>query len=620
VKLLKEDIMFRRLTLPFVLLLMLLTGCGGNGPANTVIQPGSPVLPDYMRQGYETYHETGGIPRPNNAVDVFIVYSPESQTYMPRIIESFNRLSAAGTNPVTGQPWGQGERPIYVAGQDPTTGSSGTAAQGITNAFLAPGNENVYHPTIFQPSVGHWLALVNYNTGREVFDLANATPTALSPIVIAMWESRLEAIQTRIGRQEIGWQDLIDVLESPGGWCDYGLADCRRAVYYGHTDPRHSSTGLSTTIAEFYACARQNGFTERILSQAAVDDPAVQECVRQIETLVKHYSRRAEDFLSYISRGPDYLDFLALEETDLICLNRGAQQGDQTCTQPQERLIAIYPTEGTFWHEHPFGIVQADWVSAEQSQAARLFTQFVLTAEMQRQIVGEGFRPANSSVSLEYPFVPENGVDPAEPTTVLDAPAPEVIVGIQESWSLVKKRADIIVLIDTSGSMNDEGKIDQARAAALAFLSEMDSTNNVGLTTFDDGVQERVRLNQLEAVRADLTTEIQNLRADGGTALFDGLLEVLTEINAQPDTNRIRAIVLLSDGADTASDNQLNQVLDAIKTSRGDVNPVIVIPVAYGSNADVEVLNSIARASSTTVQSGDPNNITGVLQIIGSYF
>jgi hypothetical protein len=42
--------------------------------------------------------------------------------------------------------------------------------------------------------------------------------------------------------------------------------------------------------------------------------------------------------------------------------------------------------------------------------------------------------------------------------------------------------------------------------------------------------------------------------------------------------------------------------------------------VAYGSNADIETLSSIARASSTKVQSGDPKNITSVLDIISSYF
>ena len=65
---------------------------------------------------------------------------------------------------------------------------------------------------------------------------------------------------------------------------------------------------------------------------AAVNNSDVQGCVRNIESLVRHYSSRTEDFLEYVSRGPDFLDFLALEETDLICLNRGAQQGDETCS------------------------------------------------------------------------------------------------------------------------------------------------------------------------------------------------------------------------------------------------------------------------------------------------
>jgi hypothetical protein len=47
---------------------------------------------------------------------------------------------------------------------------------------------------------------------------------------------------------------------------------------------------------------------------------------------------------------------------------------------------------------------------------------------------------------------------------------------------------------------------------------------------------------------------------------------------------------------------------------------VVVIPVAYGGDADINALNSIARASATRVQSGDPENIQQVLQIISSYF
>jgi hypothetical protein len=76
----------------------------------------------------------------------------------------------------------------------------------------------------------------------------------------------------------------------------------------------------------------------------------------------------------------------------------------------------------------------------------------------------------------------------------------------------------------------------------------------------------------------------------------------------------------LSDGQDTSSFTALQQVIDLIQAGREDRNPVIVIPVAYGGDADINALNSIARASATRVQSGDPDNIQNVLQIISSYF
>ncbi len=601
------------------LLIAALTGCGGDQPSGPTAQI---QLPDYMRQG-ETYHETGGIARPANAIDVFIAYSPESQQYMPQIIQAFNTLSAEGKNPATGQPYATGEQPIFVAGQQPTSGSSGSLAQGIANAIIAPNNENVYHPTIFQPSVSHWLTLVNFNTSREIFDLSDAQPTALTPVVIAIWQSRAEAIKQKIGSDEIGWDDLLAVLNSPNGWCDYGIPDCRRAVYYGHTDPNVSSTGLSATIAEFYACARKNGFDERQLTLAAVNSDDVQSCVRDLESLVKHYSRRTEDFLEYISRGPDYLDFLAVEETDLICLNRGAQQGDETCTKPQELLVAIYPEEGTFWHEHPFGIVNADWVTPEQKAGAEIFTQFVLTPDMQKIIMSEGFRPANPDVPLEYPFVPENGVDVSQPQNILDVPAPTVITSIQQSWSLVKKQADIMLVIDISGSMLDEDKIGQAKQAALDFLNGMESNNRVGLTVFSDRINHLVDLNNFETVREDLIENINRLNANGGTALYAAIEEVVSRMNSTDTADRIRAVVVLSDGADTASADlnvTLNDALQAIESSRDDVNPVIVIPVGYGSNADINTLNGIARASATRVLSGDASSIRQLLDLISSYF
>jgi Ca-activated chloride channel family protein len=576
------------------LALLILTACGGNNAAEPTAAASV----------------AGCAP---NAIDIDIIYAPESELYMPQVMANFNQAYAQGRNPVTGQSLASGERPICITGED---GSSGTVKQGLVNAIIAPNNQNVVRPVLFQPSVSHWLALANYESGRQLFDLTAARPSALAPVVMAIWESRLNAIREAVGYEDVGWEELLMVLNSPNGWQDFGIPNGRRQVYYGHTDPNVSSTGLSTLIAEYYASARANGFTGRRLTLTEVRDPEVQEGVRAIEDLIRHYSTRTTEFKEYIAQGPEYLDFVALEENDLIYINRGLTQYN-----PPERLVALYPKEGTFWHEHPMGIVNADWTTEEQRAAASVFVDYLLTPEVQRQIMAEGFRPANPDVPLEFPFVPENGVDPEQSFTVLSVPAPEVIAGIQNTWSVVKKQADVLLLIDISGSMSNEGKMEQAIEAAQRFISALEPSTRVSLNVFNDDYRTLTPLGNLETVRNTLISNIRNLRANGGTELYQSVARAVSEMNAADTGDRIRAVVLLSDGADTGDEGYtLSDALNAIEQSRDSANPVILIPVAYGSDADVQALNSLARASATRVQSGDPSTINSLLEIISSYF
>jgi len=558
---------------------------------------------------------SGSVKKPANAIEISIIYAPESKLYLPEAIENFNRSYANGINPLTGEKLGSDEKPIFVTGEP---GSSGTIHQGIVNAIIAPNNVNVARPTIFAPSVSHWLALVNYETGRQVFDLSDSPPTALAPVVMAIWESRLDAIKAKNGGQPVGWEELLEVMNAPDGWAGYGIGGNRTTVYYGHTDPYISSTALSTLIAEFYASARYNAGDPNLrrLEMKHVQDSAVQQGVRDIEALIKHYSSRTTEFKEYIAQGPNYLDFVALEENDLIYINQGKTQ-----YKPPEKLVALYPKEGTFWHEHPFGIPYADWVTDEQRAAARIFTEYVRSEEVQRKVLESGFRPVNPNVPVGYPIVPELGVDPNEPANVLDVPDPEVIAAVQASWQYVKKQADILLVMDVSGSMRGS-KIDQAREAARAFLDSMPSQNRVGLIQFNHEVNLTVPLASAEGAGASVRQAIDTLQAAGDTALYDAILQAIEVVRADKDTStdRIKAIVVLSDGQDTASFNALNDVITALNAARSDRNPVLVIPVAYGGDADINALNAIARASSTKVQSGDPKDIQKVLELISSYF
>jgi len=561
-----------------------------------------------------------GLQPPADAVEISIIYAPEEDLYLVEAIEQFNRAYIEGRNPLTDQPLAEGERPIFVRGQP---GSSGKIAQGIINAIIAPNNVNVARPTIYSPSVSHWLALVNLQTGRRIFDLADSPPTALAPVVIAIWESRLKAIQEKSDSTEVGWEELLAVLNSPNGWADYNVPGDRTTVYYGHTDPFISSTALSTLIAEFYASARYNSGDADLqrLTLAQVNNPDVQQGVRDIEALIRHYSSRTTEFKEYIAQGPEYLDFVALEENDLIFINQG-----KTAYQPPEKLVALYPKEGTFWHEHPFAVPQTDWVTDEQREAAKRFTEFVRSKPIQQKVMENGFRPANPNVAIGYPIALELGVDPNQPATVLDLPDPEVIAAVQASWQLVKKQADVLLVIDTSGSMTGffgwGDKLEQAKDAANTFLDNVPAQNRVGLVSFGGNVTLLTPLASFESNQAELRDKVTNLSASGDTRLYDAIqesLEMLKEA-ADQEGERMQAVVVLSDGKDTSSRIPLRRVVELINASRDDRNPVIVVPVGYGSGADTGALNDIAQASATRVQSGEPENIQQVFEIISSYF
>lgn len=105
--------------------------------------------------------------------------------------------------------------------------------------------------------------------------------------------------------------------------------------------------------------------------------------------------------------------------------------------------------------------------------------------------------------------------------------------------------------------------------------------------------------------------------------MYDAVVDMVNLLSESTDSDRIRAVVLLSDGEDTTSKRfSLPDVETVIRATRNALNPIIVVPVGYGRLSDdlIRVLQRIAAASNTTWQSGDPNNIGRILELISSFF
>jgi VWFA-related protein len=127
---------------------------------------------------------------------------------------------------------------------------------------------------------------------------------------------------------------------------------------------------------------------------------------------------------------------------------------------------------------------------------------------------------------------------------------PESITGIGESYPLTT-----LLLIDISGSMSYIGKIDAAKTAAIAYVDQMRPDDEAGILSFNSQI---IYLQAFTSDHDRLQSAIQGLSAETNTALYDAILQGVDLL--QNVTGR-KAMIVLSDGMDTASKNQEADVL-----------------------------------------------------------
>src|SRR5262249_23981330 len=177
----------------------------------------------------------------------------------------------------------------------------------------------------------------------------------------------------------------------------------------GHTLPDFSNSGLITVLAEVYAAA---GKTEG-LTVEDVNRPETAQFLDGIEQPVVHYGSRSGFFgKKMCGNGSDYLSAAVLYENLVI------ESYDPRYSLPFP-VVAVYPKEGTFSSDHPVGVVQRDWVTAEHKEAAAKYIDYLLAKPQQEKALKSGFRPGLESIALAAPIDKEHGVDPKEPKTEL---------------------------------------------------------------------------------------------------------------------------------------------------------------------------------------------------------
>ena len=488
-----------------------------------------------------------------------------------------------------------------------------TLASGAMRTQFAAGK---IAPNLLIPTSSVWLDLINLDAGQKLFETEKLPILATSPVGIGIWESKLNLLKQKFNTNELDYDQILQVASS-GGWQKINANVPQANVYGGFTNPQVSTTGLSALIAQYYEAATKNNLPPEKLSLNDVNNPSNQAQISNLQNVIRHYSQNTVIFRDYLNRGPDYLDFLPLAENDLVYVN-SAKGG----TKPPEKLVMLYPKTGSIVHNYPLAINNSG-TNAAQKQGLQDFENYLQKDEVQKNLMSNGFRPSNKSIQLDSPLNSDFGIDPNQPSRKLELPPVEVIDKILTSWNFVKKKSRIILALDTSGSMQG-AKLDNAKKALQLFTDNLKGRNDVGLVNFDNTVNFDADPSNVESNKATLQAKISSLQAQGSTSLYDGIngsldkLQSISSLDKSSDT--INAVIILSDGADTNSQSNLKSVTDKIENLQKSSNPILVVPIGYGDDADYNTLNALARASKTTVQKGGTGDIEKLFQDISSYF
>ena len=253
-----------------------------------------------------------------------------------------------------------------------------------------------------------------------------------------------------------------------------------------------------------------------------------------------------------------------------------------------------------------------------------------------RRFVLDGNRPDPDSVRVEefvnyfdqeYPQ-PRRGafaihVDGARSPFTQDTWIARVGIQGRDVPDHLRKDATLVFVIDTSGSMSRENRLELVKRALRLLVRELRPTDQIGIVTY--GSRGHAILNPTEAKHDDYILEvIDGLYPGGSTNAEEGLRLGYEMADRWLNPERITRIILLSDGVanvgQTGPEAILNQVrkyvnegvtLSTVGVGMGNYNDVLMEQLANDGDGNYFYIDNLTEAWKSFV-----DNLTSTLQVI----
>ena len=198
------------------------------------------------------------------------------------------------------------------------------------------------------------------------------------------------------------------------------------------------------------------------------------------------------------------------------------------------------------------------------------------------------------------------------------SPSPDAVFAVQELWQAARKPVNLVMLLDVSGSMAGD-KLESLRSAAIEFIDQMGDDDRLTLVAFSSELP--IVVNDVvvgaPGERSAAKLAVQGLFADGNTRLYDAVGLGAQLIATGQSSQYANVLVVLSDGSDTASsDFRMNDQL--ITAAAG--NDTTVFAIAYGRDAEEDILIRLAECTNGSFFRGDDASIASIYEAMSAAF
>ena len=196
-------------------------------------------------------------------------------------------------------------------------------------------------------------------------------------------------------------------------------------------------------------------------------------------------------------------------------------------------------------------------------------------------------------------------------------------------------KSNILLLADTSGSMEGQ-KVAALREAIEIFANRMyeirfqtkggidPDPDHVGLVGFDNYYYEVLPIGPVDPAGAGLDAwedAANSLGADGGTALYDSIIQAVDVLEDQTGPARSKVLIALTDGVDQDSGNSFSDALERLSESSVTLFALALSePGGGGGDYEFDVLEELANASGGAAYVADTNNLSGLYELFSTIF